>query len=330
MGAVSCDHTWSWPDSPYVRELGLGVAALLYAELGYAVLPLEPGSKRPHYMLGPSGGVQWASSHPGRIASWWRADPAANIGVACGSASGLAVVDLDVKTVSGPAHFFRFLSQPPFQQDGVIALPFPDPAVAARTPSGGWHLWLRVPAGWSVPDRPGILPGVDVKGDGGYVVAAPSGIMTHVSGRDGEHGGIVGVPYDWVLGCPCSAPGWPDWMAGWLRDAPRTQGGTGSGAGMTVDLEKASAEGFAAGSRNVSMYRTACGLFRKYGTSDAGVAAVARRCWAIWDAGDKSGGFDWHEVLVTIESARKFIAAQEEAERAAAAGFAPWADRHGA
>lgn len=315
-----CGHSWTWPDSPAVRTLGLGVAALTYADLGYAVLPLMPGSKKPHLMLGDSGGVHWATVQAGTVYHWWRADPAANIGIACGSASGLAVIDLDVKhDANGPWNFAAFL------ESGRYPVPAEIPWVS--TPSGGVHLWLRTMPGTAVPERPGILPGVDVKGDGGYVLAPPGGLLVHADGHDGEHGGLVPAAYEWSGGCPCAAPPAPDWVPQWLATAPRS-GGRG-GTGSKPDLEQAVASGFARGTRNVSMYKTACSLFRQYKTTPAGVAAVTRKCRAIWDAGDKRD-YDWHEVLVTIESARKFIAAQEEAEQAAVTGFVPWADRHGA
>ena len=337
-----CGHSWAWPDSPEVRALGLGVAALRYAELGYAVLPLEPGSKKPHRMLGPSGGVRWCSSNPARIASWWRADPAANIGVACGSASGLAVIDLDVKhDANGPWNFAAFLESGRTWQDiwiganvygrSLVQDRYPMPAEIpwVSTPSGGAHLWLRTPPGAVVPERPGILPGVDVKGDGGYVLAPPSGLMQHADGHDGEHGGLVPAAYEWSGGCPCAVPPAPDWVPQWLATAAKVMARIGSDDTEIPELDVLEREGAQRGERNKVMHRTACGLFRTYGVTPAGVAAVTQRLRTIWDAGDKRD-FDWHEVLVLIESARKFIAAREEAERPAVQGITDWADRHGA
>jgi putative DNA primase/helicase len=155
------------PDDEDCRRYGLGAMALRYSWLGYSVLPLQSGGKRPHPVLGHHGGVHKASRDPAQLRSWWSSYPAANVGVACGSASRLAVVDLDVKHgVNGGESFQKFLWD--------WRLEWPDkwhsssiPMVT--TPSGGAHLYLRVPEGARVPDRPGILPGVDVKGDGGYV-----------------------------------------------------------------------------------------------------------------------------------------------------------------
>lgn len=312
-----CTHDWRFRDSPHIRALGLGVPALRYIYHGYAVLPLVSGGKKPHPMLGDSGGVHWASADPDRIVRWWRDDPSANIGVATGGVSGLLVVDLDVK--NGAPGWDALLA---YLREQLLSLPV---SVMSKTPSGGLHDWLRVPPGAEVRERPSILPNVDIKGDGGYVVAPPSGLLVHAQERDGEKGGMVGVPYEWAAGCPCSAPWAPDWMAGWLRMAPR---GSAAGGGSKPDLDEAVAQGFARGTRNVSMYRMACSLFRQYGTTPAGTDAVIRRCRAVWDAGDKRD-YPFSEVLVTVESARKFITGQEQKERADAVGFTPWVRRHG-
>jgi hypothetical protein len=63
--------------------------ALAYARFGWLVLPLR--GKRPLTMHG----VHDASSDPEQIARWWRGHLDANIGVACGAASGIDVIDVD-------------------------------------------------------------------------------------------------------------------------------------------------------------------------------------------------------------------------------------------
>ena len=44
----------------------------------------------------------------------------------------------------------------------------------ARTPRGGWHLYFIFPKGCKIPTRAGVMPGVDVRGEGGYIIAPPS------------------------------------------------------------------------------------------------------------------------------------------------------------
>jgi hypothetical protein len=83
------------------------VAALVYAEQGWPVLPVA-GAREGHCLcrqgetcthpgkhpLVPSG-ARAASASPDRLRSWWAAWPWANVGVVTGRASGLVVVDVD-------------------------------------------------------------------------------------------------------------------------------------------------------------------------------------------------------------------------------------------
>jgi hypothetical protein len=44
-----------------------------------------------------------------------------------------------------------------------------------RTPSDGYHLYFRIPPGKPSPrNKAGFRPGIDIRGDGGYVVAPGS------------------------------------------------------------------------------------------------------------------------------------------------------------
>jgi hypothetical protein len=55
-----------------------------------------------------------------------------------------------------------------------------DLSAAPRSRTGkGWQLFFRHP-GVTIPNRAGIIPGLDVRGDGGYVVAPPS---VHPNGK---------------------------------------------------------------------------------------------------------------------------------------------------
>jgi len=54
------------------------------------------------------------------------------------------------------------------------------PTLTARTGRGGWHFVYRLRDGVEVGNRAGLAPGVDVRGEGGQVVVAPS---LHRSGR---------------------------------------------------------------------------------------------------------------------------------------------------
>jgi hypothetical protein len=115
-------------------------------------------------------GFYAASTDPDRVTAMLDAVPGGLLAIRTGAASGLLVVDID------PAHGGRL--------DPTLMTP----TAAVATGGGGWHLYYRHP-GHPVPSRP--LPGhlgVDIKADGGYVVAPPS---RHPR---------TGHPYRWVGG----------------------------------------------------------------------------------------------------------------------------------
>jgi hypothetical protein len=149
---------------PQAPEAMLLQEALRLAQEGWAVLPLAPGGKQPMLKEWPKR----ASRDPAQIARWWEAQPRANIGVACGP-SGLVVIDLDVKGgACGPAAWEALCAE--------LGLS-PWDTAAASTPSGGWHLYYAAPEGMPIGNSAGKLgPGIDVRANGGYVVAPPSRI----------------------------------------------------------------------------------------------------------------------------------------------------------
>jgi len=172
------------PPEPPVSVLE---AALEYARAGAAVLPCEPSTKEPIGSLVPqdrdngrgpvagTGGVKKATQDPAKIAEWWACRPDAMIGIATGSASGFFVIDPDVP--KRPRH-----GQPgEMTADGgaswealVESNGCPDTYVV-DTPSGGRHYYFKYDPARPVGVKTGRLPpGIDVRGDGGYVCAPPS------------------------------------------------------------------------------------------------------------------------------------------------------------
>jgi hypothetical protein len=171
----------------------LGVAAVRYTLTGWSVFPLQVLGKAP----ATAHGFADASAQPETVASWWLRVPDANIGVACG-ASRLVVVDVDPDNDGDHTHaqLIRWGHH------------FP-PTMTQLTPSGGCHLVYQAPSerqlhntAGRLPGIPDPTPGIDVRADGGYIVAAPS--RTPV----GE--------YEWL-------PTWPKQPAPlpyWLREPP--------------------------------------------------------------------------------------------------------------
>lgn len=137
------------------RSSAIGEYAEAYAGCGISVHPLPPGEKKSRL---PWADRQRVRLMPDEVAAYWREHPDANVAIVTGQLSNLVVVDVD------PGH-------------GGDPTPFhgTTPSVA-RTRAGGWHFYYRHPGHHvrSVAGPNPSLPGVDVRGDGGYVVAPPS------------------------------------------------------------------------------------------------------------------------------------------------------------
>lgn len=131
-------------------------AALAYAAHGWAVFPLRPGQKTPAC----EHGCKDATTDEAQVRAWWRECSSYGVGLATGSVSGICVVDLDGE----PLELMRAL---------LRRGPLPR-TMATRTGSGGMHLIYRL-CGARVPNSARRLaPGVDTRGEGGYIVAPPS------------------------------------------------------------------------------------------------------------------------------------------------------------
>ncbi len=135
-------------------------AALSYARRGIPVFPCQPGGKKPLTY----NGFWEATTDPQRIKDWWRRWPQANVGVPTGERSRLLVLDVDQR--SGGLESLAAL----VREGG----PLPRTA-RARTGGGGVHVFFRYPPEEEVRNSAGGLgPGLDVRGEGGYVVVPPS------------------------------------------------------------------------------------------------------------------------------------------------------------
>ena len=187
-------------------------AAEGYATLGWPVIPLhcvrnkrcsclrkncEDTGKHP---LTPSG-VKDATTDRKQIKEWWDEWPDANVGIATGKQAGIVVIDIDPR--NGGKESFERLEK----EHGILS-----PTIESVTGGGGWHIFFAHP-GNSIKNRSNVEPGVDVKSDGGYIVAPPS---NHVSGES----------YRWD---EQRAPGeiniapLPSWLCDKIIDPPSSQ-----------------------------------------------------------------------------------------------------------
>jgi predicted P-loop ATPase len=179
-------------------------AALSYASKGWKVLPLWPmrdgrcgcgngdcpnRAKHPLPRLAPNGSHS-ATTDAAIIAAWWADVPDANVGIATGQESGVWVLDID------PRHGGDVTLEALEARYGRLPT-----SLRARTGSGGAHILFVHPRDGRLSNSSGRLgAGLDVRGDGGYIVAAPS---NHASGGtyawEDEDESILEAAPNWLL-----------------------------------------------------------------------------------------------------------------------------------
>ena len=124
----------------------------------FSVIPLRPHDKKP--MLPTWAEYQRRLPSEEEVEQWWTQWPEANIGVVTGAVSGIVVVDVD-------------------GVEGLKWMKANLPVTSVYVQTGkGWHGYFRHPGG-SIGNRARLAPEVDLRADGGYVVAPPS---VHPSG----------------------------------------------------------------------------------------------------------------------------------------------------
>ncbi len=181
-------------------------AALDYARRGWPVFPCSPSNKRPLVAqdrdgdgnkIKGSGGVTKATTDEEQIRAWWRQWPRAMIGVAVGRANML-VVDFDPRKeevaddTTGEVTIVEWtLEQLKADLEEQMGCPLPA-GLAARTPSGGVHVYFAMPAGDPIGNRGNLPRHIDVRGLGGYTILPPSYC-------DGDGKNAEG-PYRWLRG----------------------------------------------------------------------------------------------------------------------------------
>jgi hypothetical protein len=217
-----------------------------YTGRGWSIIPIRPGDKRP---LVRWEDYQHRCPSQDEARGWLRASPEAGVGIVTGAISGLVVVDIDVRH-GGDAALDHLE-----HEHGRLPI-----TVECRTGGGGRHLYFTHP-GVLIRNRVGLAPGVDVRGDGGYVVAPPS---LHASG----------LRYAWVEG---RAPGsaaiapLPDWVLRQTVEEPARRGHP------IAYWRRLVSDGVPAGERNNTIASLAGHLLR-HGV-DAEVVMELLLCW---------------------------------------------------
>jgi hypothetical protein len=251
----------------------------------WAVFPLAPRSKLP--LIGKrfgGKGVLDATRNLEQVRKWWEINANANIGIATGEPSGFFVVDVDLR--KGGDETLAELEQ----RHG----PLPE-TVISHTGGGGQHLLFRHVVGIRNSAERRLGPGIDIRGDGGYVCAPPS---VHENGR----------LYVWNIDHH------PDDMPiaeapTWLIELARTPAAGKAAAELPENWRRLVANGVAEGRRNEAVARLSGHLLRKR-VDPLVVLELAR----VWNSQRCRPPLDDAEVIRTVDS----IAAAELRRRGAA------------
>ena len=142
-------------------------SAISYAARGWYVFPAVPGEKKSYKSKAHSNGQNWGkTTDPDEIRADFARWPMANVGIATGTESDIFVVDVD--TLEGHS------------VDGLAAIkaleevhgPLPV-TLMAESPTGSQHYYFKWP-GTTIQNKTTIAPGIDVRGEGGMVIAPSS------------------------------------------------------------------------------------------------------------------------------------------------------------
>lgn len=248
--------------------------AVSYAERGWRVLPVKSRGKTPLMKKWTTA----ATADVERVGLWWtNSYRNAGVGIATGEASGIVVIDVDAKHDG---------------ERGLVELegrhgPLP-PTLTAKTGGGGRHLYFRYPIGVEIRNCAGLagVDGIDVRGEGGYVVAPPS---VHASGAQYEWASEVSelaeLPPAWIRLLTAAKP----------PEAPAAQAGRTAKRDPCKRTLDFLLNGAREGERNDRLFKAAadlCGCGYSVAEAQEILLPPARR-----------SGLDDKESIATIDSA---------------------------
>lgn len=269
-------------------------AALAYATRGWQVFPCKPSGKTP----ATTHGFKDATTDPKQIRAWWRKHPNFNIGICTGAVSGLVVLDIDLDR-GGDESLVRLTDRD---------WPF---TILSKTGGGGAHCYFAHPGGL-VKSRAALWPGIDVRGDGGYVIAPPS---VHRNGQ----------PYFWILP-PLDPILFPKLLAAvpaWLSEKMRAVS-TVPRRETTRQLRELEHTGVAFGMRNETLARLV-GMWHFFKLPDD---EIHQRAFA-WNAKCRPPMEDWEVSKVVTSIMARADARQTPQDRIRAVILSRPRDRYG-
>lgn len=187
----------NWITSEFLRYAGLGFSVIPVKTKRYSEsIPWEKDAKLPLVSWKP---FQSAAPTNAQILWWAQHWPGAAVAIVTGSVSNLVVIDDDRskrEAATTPQEQERYAAADAF----ILAISQISTAVS-RT-AAGRHFYFRPPLDgdrnpMKTPTNAGFLPGVDTRGEGGYVLAPPSLHPTGISytWESIPEDGIATLPY---------------------------------------------------------------------------------------------------------------------------------------
>lgn len=269
------------------------MAALEYADHGYPVVAIHgvrngkctcgnpecksPG-KHPIYdkNLQPHG-PKSAATDAEKIHKLWTKYPFANVAIATGKASGIDVIDIDVKNGKSGADTIA-------EKAKELGQPVSKNTVRQMTGGGGWQLFYKYTG--KIKGKARFAELLDSRSDGNYVVVPPS---RHVSGKR----------YAWkepLIGGTLAKM--PEWMIEWIVGR---NGGVGEQQGMNGHIDPSIVlSGVPEGARDETLFRYACSLRAR------GVAFEEAKTLVLLAARNCKPPFPDQEALRKLGSAWKY------------------------
>jgi hypothetical protein len=270
-------------------------AAVEAATRGWPVFPCRPRQKIP----ASRHGCLDADTDPDKVGDWWGRHPNHNVAFA----TGLVFDVLDLDGEDGIKAFDSWC------QNNGVAVAY-DELPLVDTPSGGMHLYF---VSTGAGNRAGMLPHVDWRGRGGYVVAPPS---VHPNGNTYAWMTDPGLPLQPVPPALADLVMPPQVNAESLTEAPRLRFNPNDGDGtrygiaaLEDEARRVAATG--EGARNHQLNESAFVLFQLVAGGQLTEAAVAQ---ALTRAA-RCCGLAERETAAVLRSARKAGMRQPRAPR---------------
>lgn len=266
--------------------------AVRYANAGYRVFPCHTPTADGACSCGnyacksigkhprTTSGLNDATTDPDQVAAWWRKWPDANIGLATGGNKRLVILDVD-------------------QPDAIHALPAdlaPTYTTQTGRAGGGRHHWYHAPPGVTITNRRGQLPaGIDIRGDGGYIIAPPSLHATGERYRPADKRPIAELPG--MIIALVAAP--PPRAASQRTEPTAWAAADGSPYGLrALEDESTAVAATGEGGRNERLNIAAYNLGQLVGGGELAAAAAQ----SALEAAAAACGLTEHEAAITIRS----------------------------